>query len=315
MIEIACPRCSSSDAEKVAPDVFVCSHCHTRYIVDHGHARLPEGQVRTAVAPAKGRIALLVAGVVGLAIIGGGASSLVTVPKSPPAPTASANVAPRQIPLSSGPKVPSNRPPVPSSRSEMPAPKLPKAELGATSMGKTSIGGHFWLVTYKNSGEVAIVRPSVTVSLFDNNDARVGEQQGYAARDYLRPGESTTVLVLSSKPPAYTRAELSADPNTDSYTSEPLDLEVREHVVNPQSGGRSEVVGTVHNQTDLAAQFIHVLIVGRNDAGDPVAYSNTFASVKHLPPGEQSGFKANLGTWVIEPPKTIEVSAFGRPVN
>ncbi len=314
MIEIACPRCSSSEAEKVAPDVFVCSHCHTRYIVDHGHARLPEGQqLRTAGAPAKGRIALIVTGIVGL-LLAGGLASYMAVSKSPPTRTGSANIETPPLQLSNDPETRSQRPPVPS-RSEMPTPKLPKAELGAAIKGITSIGGHFWLVTYKNSGEVAIARPSVAVSLFDEGGARVGEERGYATRDYLRPGESTTVLVLSSKPPAYARAELSADPSTDSYTSAPLDLEVREHVVNPQSGGRSEVVGTVHNQTDVAAQFIHVLVVGRNDAGDPVAYSSTFASVKNLAPGDQSGFKADLGTWVIEPPTTLEVSAFGRPAN
>ncbi len=319
MIEIACPRCSSSEAEKVAPDVFVCSHCHTRYIVDHGHARLAESRVHTVVAPAKGRIALLVAGIVGLVFAGGIAGYLLMSPRSPPTRTGPVGVEPLQIPVSSGqasnPRAPSSRPPVPSTRLEMPAPTPPTAELGATSKGKTSIGGHFWLVTYKNSGEVAIARPSVAIGLFNEDGARVGEERGYATRDYLRPGESTTILVLSSKPPAYTRTEFSIDPSVSRYASEPLDLEVREHVVNPQSGSRSEIVGTVHNQTDVSAQFIHVLVIGRNDAGDPVAYSSTFATTKNLAPGEQSGFKVRLGTWVIEPPKTLEVSAFGRPLN
>jgi len=317
MVEIACPRCSSSEADKVGPDVFVCSHCQTRFIVDHGRAKLPDAHMTPsaaknsrgpAIALGVGGAAFVAALVVLLALTSrssdheghvGGA------PSSPSTPASSPQQTPASASRSTTPKV---------SPAVVTAPPPPSATLEATVPGKTSIGGHFWLATYHNTGPAPIGRPAIVVSLFDGSGARVGEERGYARRDYLRPGESTTVLALSSDPPEYERAEVTlVEPQAPRHTAEPIDLQVRENVVNNRGRGRSDVIGTVENQSDTAVNFVKLLVVGRNDAGDPVAFGEAFATDKDLAPGESSGFKVSLGTWVIEDPKTIEVVAFGRP--
>jgi len=318
MVEIACPRCSSSEADKVGSDVFVCSHCQTRFIVDHGRAKLPDAHMTPAAAKS-GRgpaVALALGGVVliaALVLVMTVSSSerrpslesdqVTSAPSTPsaPAPSAPSPTSPR----STKPKI---------SPAVVAAPPPPSATLEATVPGKTSIGGHFWLATYHNTGTAPIGRPAIVVSLFDGSGARVGEERGYARRDYLRPGESTTVFALARKPPKYERAEVAiVEPQAPSYTAEPIDLQVRDHVVNNRGRGRSDVIGTVENQSDTAVDFVQLLVVGRNDAGDPVAFGKAFATDKDLAPGESSGFKVRLGTWVIEDPKTVEVVAFGRP--
>ncbi len=320
MVEIACPRCSSSEADKVGPDVFVCSHCQTRFIVDHGRAKLPDGHMTPAAAK-RGRTPMLALGlgvgafVAALVVVLGLSSSDSTAPERTVAMPEVAN-APSPLITSPPPSPPSSsistRPTV--SPSVVAAPPPPSATLEATVRGETSIGGHFWLATYRNTGEAPIGRPAIVVSLFDGSGARVGEERGYAYRDYLGPGESTTVHAMSRKPPKYERAEVTiVDPQVPSFSREPVNLEVREHTVNNLGRGRSHVIGTVENSSETAVDFVKIMVVGRNDAGDPVAYGTAYATDKDLGPGESSGFKVNLGTWVVEDPKTIEAIAFGRP--
>ncbi len=319
MVEIACPRCSSSEADQVGADVFVCAHCQTRFIVDHGRARLPDGRATPSAAKSGGKGAAI-------ALAGGGLLVLISAvafflleksdvdersPSSQPSQMVLTDEVPGAKASSPSHAAPTTPPPAPS---VVAAPPPPTAALEVTMPGKTSIGGHFWLATYKNTGETAIGRPAIAVSLFDSSGARVGEERGYARRDYLRPGESTTVLALSSKPPKYERAEVTVlDPKAPSFAAAPIDLQVRENSVNNRGHGRSDVVGTIENHTDTPVTFARIMVVGRNEAGDPVAFGESFATTKDLAPGETSGFKVSLGTWVIDDPKTIEVVAFGRP--
>jgi len=311
MVEIACPRCSSSEAEKVGPDVFVCRHCHTRYIVDHGHARLPDGNATPSARRSGSASSVMLGAGLVLLLLGAGAGYFLINTAEPPPEDYRPAI---QLPDIAATPPASTKPYSPSiSKAEdVEPPPEPSATLDNSVKGETSIGGHYWLSTYRNTGEVPIERPSVIVSLFDKDGARVGEQPGYAGRTYLRPGESTTILALSAKPPTYEHAEVTAaEPSVARYTKPVIDIQVREHVVNPLGNDRSDVVGTVDNTTEGAVDFIKIVVVGRDKDGNPVAFSESYASDKDLGPGESSGFKVTLGTWLIEPPETIEVSAFG----
>ncbi|MCA9663832.1 MAG: FxLYD domain-containing protein [Myxococcales bacterium] len=311
MVEIACPRCSSTEAEQANQGVFVCSHCHTRFIVDHGQARLPDQHATTSAAatPSSGRlVALVVSGVaVAILIVGGVVAALFTS-----ADGGADSRAVRRSPLTRTDPQGSSRSTPPPAISAVPQVE-PKATLVNSLAGQTSIGGHFWLATYRNDGEVTLRKPAATASLFDEGGKRVGEQRGYSQREELPPGESATILILVSKPPKYARAEINIDDPQVHRGAESVALKVQDHVVNPGAIAGKDVVGTIVNDSDTAVRFAKVIVVGRNEAGEPVDFAYAYATDKDLAPGESSGFKATLNTWQIAPPKTIEVRAFGRP--
>jgi hypothetical protein len=312
MVEIACPRCSSTEAEQANQGVFVCSHCHTRFIVDHGQARLPDQHATSsAAATASGGrlVALAVAGSLFALLLVGGVVARVLASSDTGADRPRAD---RRSPAT-------RTDPPASSRSSLPpaisaAPQVePKASLVNSLAGQTRIGGHFWLATYRNDGEVTLRKPAATASLFDEDGKRVGEQRGYSQREELPPGESATILILASKPPKYARAEINIDDPQVHRGAESIALKVQEHVVNPGAIAGKDVVGTIVNESETAVRFAKVIVVGRNDKGEPVDFAYAYATDKDLGPGESSGFKATLNTWQIAPPKTIEVRAFARP--
>ncbi|MEZ4381671.1 MAG: hypothetical protein R3A79_09995 [Nannocystaceae bacterium] len=317
MVEIACPRCSSTEAEQANQGVFVCSHCHTRFIVDHGKARLPDQNATPSAAStaSSGRVVVMIAAgaVFAVALLG---VVVATVLQSSDGGERRADrrgdVTPSATADRTGAATPVSVPAISTAPQAEPA-AAPKASLVHTLAGQTSIGGHYWLATYRNDGEVTVRKPAAVVSLFDEDDKRVGEQRGYSQREELPPGESTTLLILVSKPPKYARAEINIDTPQVHRGAESIALTVRDHVVNPGSLAGKDVVGTIVNESETAVRFAKVIVVGRNDAGEPVAFTYAYATTKELAPGESSGFKATLNTWQIAPPTTLEVRAFGRP--
>jgi hypothetical protein len=190
-----------------------------------------------------------------------------------------------------------------------------KAELKGTVKGEVAAtGAHFWLTTYVNAGENPIDKPAVVVSLFDESGARTGEQAGWAERDVLEPGESAPVLVMVGQPPRYARAEVvPREPTPPRYPSTQMPVVVTEHTVQPQAfGNRRSVVGTVKNERDGALKFVKIVAVGRDATGKIVSYATSFATKKVLGPGEESGFKVDMGTFELAEPVRYELSAMGR---
>lgn len=287
-------------------DTYQCAHCHTRFVLERPAAGAPRTVVIQAAPVQRSAVVLILVGVLlaaaAAAIVllrsGGGTTS--------PSPVRGDPVVAVSTPAdAAAPAVPFK-----AVAAEVTAPDPPKAELEGTRRGETSIGGHFWLTTYVNVGTVPIGRPSVTVSLFDEGGKRVGEERGYAEVPVLAPGDRAPVLVLASKPPKYSRADLSVDPQPQGYESPALPLTVREMTVQSGSFRQTEAVGTVVNEGDGPVDFAQVVVMGRDAEGALVSYAHGYTTVTALAPGVDSGFKISMGTWELEKATSYEAIAF-----
>jgi len=324
MVEIACPRCNSTDVAASAGDTYTCNHCHTKFFVERGRTRMQgehggwaAGQappIAHAPRPApSGRGALVAVVVAGLVAVGIAAAVMTTVRQ-----TMETHVETLSKSVVSG--TPAKSGEIGKTKSKggvvevKPVPHG-KAELSGTVKGEVaSTGAHFWLTTYANVGETPIDKPAVVVSLFDESGTRTGEQAGWAEREVLEPGESAPVLVMVGYPPRYTRAEVvPREPTPPRYPSKQMPVVVTEHTVQPKAFGKGRsVIGTVKNEREGTLKFVKIVAVGRDAAGKIVSYATSFATKKVLGPGEESGFKVEMGTFELAEPVRYELSAMGR---
>ena len=193
-----------------------------------------------------------------------------------------------------------------------PAFATPAAEVRNLGEGTTRTGARIWLLDYVNVGTTPIARPNVTVSMFDAAGQRVGEQNGYARRDELGPGQSVTILVLKTNPPEFVRNEVQiAAPRPLTGESHEVVLSVIEQQVQRERFGQT-LVGTVRNDSGVLARFAKVIVVGRDATGKPVAFADTFVTNRDLPPGQESGFSVRVGAFVLSEPVSYEVTSVGR---
>jgi hypothetical protein len=324
MVEIACPRCNSTDVVASAGDTYTCNHCHTKFFVERGRARMQgehggwtAGQAPpVAHAPSQapsGRGAVVAVAVAGVLAVGIAGAVLTTVRQ-----TMETQIEAVTVPVVAGAPPKAAAPNKPKSKGGVvevkPVPHG-KAELRGTVNGKVaSTGAHFWLTTYANVGETPIDKPAVVVSLFDESGARTGEQAGWAEREVLEPGESAPVLVMVGQPPTYSRAEVTPrEPTPPRYPSKQMPVVVTEHTVQAQAfGNRRSVIGTVKNEREGTLKFVKIVAVGRDAAGKIVSYATSFATKKVLGAGEESGFKVDMGTFELAEPVRYELSAMGR---
>ena len=284
----------------------------------------PSGKVLVGAALGCGCLALL--GLVGAGMFyvlapdpGSPSGSDYTPPTTPTAPAAPASPAtmPAVTPPTPTPVVPppptSTLPAVPAPTTAPAAAGLPTAQMGPRSTGTNSAGARFWIVDYENTGSVAISRPAIIVSLFDEAGARVAEQTGYSRQHILAPGEKTTVLVLVTNAPSFAREEVQLRPPEGVRFQAPeVALEVVEQRPEPGIANRIQIVGTVRNPSAQDVRFASILVVGRNAGGIPVSYGTGIASIRDLVAGASSGFAVRMGTFETEAPTTYEVSARAR---
>lgn len=301
-VTVTCPECRATEAEPLDEGHYRCRHCRSTFLRESAPrpSPPPPAAATGSKVGAIGVAAALLLGVIGGAALVGrsrreGQPPRVTAP--PPRVTAP----PRTV-------LP------PRSRTlraqEAPPEKPPRVELKEVRAGRTRIGGMFWLVRYANVGEVAVERPAVVVSLFDDAGRRVEEQSGWAPIHRLAPGEEAPVLVLVSRPPPHARAEIAArQPQAERGWRRQLRLQVKEHSVVAQTP--AALVGTVRNATEEAARFVQIIVVGRDERGAMASYATGMTTRPGLPPATESGFKVYLGTFQIAPPVRYEVTAVG----
>ncbi|HEU4409457.1 MAG TPA: FxLYD domain-containing protein [Polyangiaceae bacterium] len=297
-VAVQCPHCSSTKVAEYDGRHYRCGHCGSMFLratTGPGEPPAPPPAKKASPAPWVALALIVPLGLVGLAGATGGVLYLTK----------------RRSAVAPGPRTPlPHRPP---NTVSAPAPEPPKARLASVREGRTIVKGAFWLVSYENVGKTPIGRPSVRVSLFDAAGRRLTEQQGWARRQILPPGESTVVLVSVPDVPAFARSEVAPqEPEAPQGWEKEAGVSVAEFTVQPR-GSSADVVGTVKNDGASTLRFVQAVVVGRGADGTPVSYGDGYASVKELAPRASSGFKVSLGTWQIEPPLRYEVFAVGRP--
>ena len=191
----------------------------------------------------------------------------------------------------------------------------PKVSIVHQSKGETIIGGLFWIVTIRNDSDKTIVRPRVIASLFDENNKRIEEQNGWSKLTQLQPGQQTEVLVLISKPPTveYT-SKLQAEAKLPNFMSvnqemiEVLDFTLKPNDNNPRN---VVIVGDVKNSNAYQVDFVRVVAVAKDNKGNAIGLADAYVSNSSLAANDQSGFKIKAGTFVIQAPVTWSLWAFG----
>ncbi len=333
-VVVRCPHCHAPQPEARASGQYTCAYCrHAFAVAGATAATYPAPPVPRTVTPPTPpppiagtrstvpRLALALVAIplvlcVGVAVIRSVAvsgKSALAGTNDGDEPGAGAGILPA---LGAGvvPSVAPSSPTVtPTSVSAAPA-VVARAELRNVAEGTTMIGGKFWLADYVNVGDAPIERPSVVVSLFDAAGTRVGEQRGFAEREWLAPGASTAILVLVSSPPVYARAEMAAvGPEAAGAIDPQVGLEVLG--VTERADGSSvhrKLTGTVRNGAPHPLRFPQVVAIGRSASGAPVSIANGYAtSSREIPAGGESGFELSVGTFEIERPARWELFGVG----
>lgn len=290
-----CPSCGSKDVRNEGDGMLKCRHCDTLFMHDPSGLDpvQPSEQANPMVPTILAGGGLLVIVAVVAAVRGG----------SPPTPPVTPDLPPIEMPSVAAPRVTS---------AAAEAPEAPKAEVSALHQGETSIGGAFWIVHYENTGTVPIHKPNALVSLFDDAGNRVAEQRSWSKLEALAPGEETPVLVLISEPPDFARAEVTLPkPEPLTRAARQVPLQVSPLSTRADSGFAVKVTGTVTNPHEHGIRFTYLVLTGKNDAGEVIAYADGMPSSHSLDAGGESGFEMRCCTFGSETPSTFEVFAVG----
>ncbi|MEM1415510.1 MAG: hypothetical protein AAGH15_11445 [Myxococcota bacterium] len=328
MVQATIIRCPSCGADGTRPlegtNERECGYCGTRFVVSGGTKSWGRPQAPAAPAPAPAAaprpptVRIIAATALAFLVVGAGLVVRIAMEdRPPPTPRRALGVigttAPPKPTSGVAPAAAPSAAPVVAQEAEAAPVAVPKAELRHLRDAVNRSGARFWIGEIVNVGELAIERPAIVVSLFDEAGARVGEQSGYARREVLAPGDAVPVLALITHPPAFARAEVVLRELQPQRYSRVADLQVVESRVLEGSFGGKNVVGTVRNPTEGPVRFPKVLVVGRDAGGHPVALADGFATDRNLAAGQTTGFSVRVGTFTIEEPARWEVNAFARP--
>ncbi|MCB9892886.1 MAG: hypothetical protein H6839_00385 [Planctomycetes bacterium] len=170
----------------------------------------------------------------------------------------------------------------------------------------------WWLLTYRNIGEVTISRPGVTGTF--EADGVVLKTQSFAGTVYSLPpgGEIWIRVVPGLSQPAKATFKVDKLQKATRYTTPYKQLEVISHEAQHTSGKYSTVTGRVRNQTDAKSASVHVFAIGYNAAGAPCSFVDAYVSGSGIDPGADGEFTLYAGIWQNELPKRWELTAWGR---
>ncbi|WP_223788526.1 hypothetical protein [Marinicella meishanensis] len=177
----------------------------------------------------------------------------------------------------------------------------------------TRNGGRFWIFEISNQADEDMLRPGVTVSLFNADGQRVAEQGGWSYQTRLSAGEKTQVMVFIDEPPATATSETITPMASQSslMADNQLPIAVKDHVVNEKNGS-FEIVGDVLNDQTTAVTYPRVVVVAQDAAGRPIGLGQSFSTQKALEPEAISGFKVRVGTFLVGAPVSWHVYALAQ---
>jgi DNA-directed RNA polymerase subunit RPC12/RpoP len=192
----------------------------------------------------------------------------------------------------------------------------PKISIVSKVAGETSIGGKYWIITVKNVSNTPVIRPRVTISLFDKDNRRIAEQTGWSKLETLLENAETTLLVLISEPPTveFTTQYHAIAALPSKLESSVVSIKVDDFIVNldGNSNKNSIIIGDVSNPHDFRVDYIRVQAIAKNEQGIAVGLADAFVTRASLIPHEKSGFKVKASTFITEPAVSWSLWASGR---
>ncbi|MCB9933903.1 MAG: hypothetical protein H6841_10830 [Planctomycetes bacterium] len=302
---IACPNCAFQGASILFDGSRKCASCGRVYHADFEYPQPPGPAAAMPVAAGAAQKKVGVVAALAL-VMGAGIVAFVYAARSEPP---------------EGPR------PDPLPQAEAPEPEPVESGRLAAEIGPEVVVGSngvspWWLVEYRNTGEVSISFPKVR--------AHAKDEQGRAAFDHeaaawvyrLAPGESVWILVnpTGSHRGRFTaQFEVIGPVQATRSTPRQLKLELPSHEMepNPSPGLRAYpfLVGRLRNNSKSRLGSVHVMAVGYNLAGQPCAFAHGYARSTSLQAGEESDFRLGTGTWQAELPATWRVEAWGNVRN
>jgi hypothetical protein len=163
-----------------------------------------------------------------------------------------------------------------------------------------------------NTSEVAVRAPEVHVILTDEQGEDVHADHGYAALDFLEPGQSSPIDVLVDDAPPH--AGLRTEVTVRAADWRPTLAAGLVVAPLPPTQQRSSwrFAGEVRNEGDTAAQFVKVRITGWDADDKLVGIAQTYAAGKEgLPAGGSARYSTSHSLWAA-PPARFEVEVAGR---
>jgi hypothetical protein len=181
--------------------------------------------------------------------------------------------------------------------SPTPTPPLTFDTYGET-FHEDPVGSQRFLFEVRNTNDFATERVWATVNLRDAEGQLVASQSGYARLDRLDPGQSAPVLVvffLSS--PDFASYEISIEAHKADYLQELLhgDLRVTEETTRVGEWVPYEVLGQVHNATEVDAESVTLLVTCYDVQGRVVAVNTGRPAKRTIGAGESSDFMVTVG--------------------
>jgi len=184
----------------------------------------------------------------------------------------------------------------------------PRGEILSVDPIPDSIGNTYFLVMYKNSGEVAINRPEVTIRLLSANDVKIASGKGYAFIDRLNPGEITPVYILITNCPAYKKYETDFIPElpfiilqggifTKKFSGEFIDTSLAQ----TDSYNNHKITGKIKNISGYDARYVQVAVILYDKNDKAIGYGSTYINEKILKPEAFDFFEIYLTTVTAKP--------------
>lgn len=210
-------------------------------------------------------------------------------PTNTPAPTATATTAPTATPE--------------SERADVVA--------GKWKIEPNSIGSIWFYGEAVNQGTGTAMQVQVVVTLRDAANTVIASQTasvgGFIPGGEMRPFKGIFVNV---DPAAIASQDIQIQYEDFDSTSFYADLYTIDFAINQPQWTLDHVTGEVQNIGDVSAEFVQIVGIGYNAAGDVIAVENTYSQLDRLDPGQSSPFDiAMFGK--TEAPATFQIFANG----
>jgi len=170
------------------------------------------------------------------------------------------------------------------------------------------IGNVYFLVMCKNSGEIAIRKPEITLRLLSDKNEKLASGKGYAFIENLNPGEITPVYILVTNCPKYSKYETDFIPElpfiipdggvySRKFAGEFLDVSMKQ----TDSYNNHKIRGKIKNISRYDAKYVQVAAILYDGNDKVVGYGSTYISEKILKPASFDFFEIYLTTVTEKP--------------
>ena len=184
----------------------------------------------------------------------------------------------------------------------------PQGEVLSVDAIPDIIGNVYFLIICRNSGEISIRKPEITIRLLSDKGEKVASGKGYAFIDRLNPGEITPVYVLVTNSPAYVKYETDFTPELPfvipeggvfnrKFSGEFIDVTMKQTDVY----NNHKIRGKIKNISGHDAKYVQVAAILYNDDDKAVGFGSTYISEKNLKPDSFDFFEIYLTTVTEKP--------------